>query len=392
MKDGEFTADVSARSDDFKVEIFIPKGTVARSVFGTSISSIRIQRMVGPPLRPKNTVTVGLVYEIGPAGATFEPPVDLIMEYDVADIPAKVAQKNLVVAAFDDSTGQWTYLESTVDIVNDTVTAKISHFSAFAILALTRPASFTVTHLSFTPGEVNLGESVSISVLVTNTGDLTDNYKINLKINNWVVQTKEVILDGGDSKTVTFSVTPDTVGEYTVNIMDLLGIFAVKVPEAPPEPTPAPVVKPAPTRFAFSDLSVVPSVVEPAEQVTITAVVTNTGDREGSCTVVLKINGAEEARKEVDVAVGKSETVTFTVGRDVEGSYFVNIDSEIGRFMVIASTTPAAPPLIAPDEPAEPPATPLSLSVWIIIAVVAAGLIGGTVIMLVIKLRILNKA
>jgi len=387
MVDGEFIEDVTATSDDFKVEIYIPEGTVAKSVFGTSISSIRIQKMTEPPLRPKGTATVGLVYDMGPAGTTFEPPVDLIMEYDETDIPEGVAEKNLLVAAFDDSTGQWTYLESIVDTVNDTVTAKISHFSAFAILALTRPASFTVTHLSFTPGEVNLGESVSISVLITNTGDLTDNYEVNLKINDVVVQTKAVILDGGDSKTVTFSVTPDFIGEYTVNIMELLGIFVVKVPEAPPAPAPPPTVEPAPASFAISDLSVVPSAVKPAEEVSITAVVTNTGDREGSCTVVLKINGAEEARKEVAIGVGKSETVTFTVVRDVEGSYSVNIGGKVGQFMVIAPTTPAAPPPVAPAEPAEPPAIPLSLSVWIIIAVVAAGLIGGIGIMLVIKLR-----
>jgi len=383
MLDGEFTEDVMARSEDFKVEIYIPEGTVAENAFGASLSSIIIKVILEQPLRPKDTSTLGWVYEIGPAGATFNPPVDLTMEYNESKIPEGVAEKNLVVATLDNNTGQWIYLRSAVDTGDDTVTVKVSHFSAFTVLALTRPASFTVTGLSVNPGEVNLGESVSISVLVTNTGDLTDNYEVNLQIDNVVAQTKEVTLDGGDSEKVIFSVTPDTAGEYAVNIIDLLGIFEVKVPEAPPAPAPA--VEPAPAGFTISDLSVVPSEVKPAEQVTITAVVTNTGDREGSCTVVLKINGAEEARKEVAVGVSKSETVTFTVVKDVEGSYSVNIDGKVGQFIVIVPTTPAVPPLIAPAEPAELPATLTSISVWIIIAVMTAGVVGGIVIMFVIR-------
>ena len=273
MRDNKLTEDVSARSEDYKVELLILEGTVALNAIGASISSIRIQVMAEPPLKPKDTSTVALVYEIGPSGATFDPPVDLTMEYDEFKIPERVTEKNLVMAAFDNSTGQWIYLESTVATENDTVTAKVSHFSAFAVLAYTRPASFTVADLLVTPEEVNFGESLSASVLVTNTGDLTDSYEVTLKIDNVITQTKQVTIDGGDSETASFSVTPDTAGRYEICIGDLLGTCEVKVPEVPPAPvpavSPAPVPSPAPTPAPVPSPALTPAPLPatvPAEQ------------------------------------------------------------------------------------------------------------------------------
>jgi len=193
MRDNKFTEDVSARSEDFKVEIYLPEGTVALNAIGASISSIRIQVNAEPPLRPKDTSTVALVYDMGPAGATFDPPVDLTMEYDESKIPEGVAEKALVVSTYDDSTGQWTDLESTVATENDTVTAKVSHFSAFAALAYTRPASFTIADLSIIPDQVELGEPLNISVLVTNDGNLAGSYEVSLKMDDLLVQTKELL-------------------------------------------------------------------------------------------------------------------------------------------------------------------------------------------------------
>ncbi len=195
------------------------------------------------------------------------------MEYDEFKIPERVTEKNLVMAAFDNSTGQWIYLESTVATENDTVTAKVSHFSAFAVLAYTRPASFTVADLLVTPEEVNFGESLSASVLVTNTGDLTDSYEVTLKIDNVITQTKQVTIDGGDSETASFSVTPDTAGRYEICIGDLLGTCEVKVPEVPPAPvpavSPAPVPSPAPTPAPVPSPALTPAPLPatvPAEQ------------------------------------------------------------------------------------------------------------------------------
>ncbi len=71
--------------------------------------------------------------------------------------------------------------------------------------------------------------------------------------------------------------------------------------------------------------------------------VKNTGGSEGSYTVVLKIDGVEEARKEVTLGAGKSETVSFTIAKDAEGSYSVDIDGKVAKFTV------TAPAVIAPE-------------------------------------------
>ncbi|MFH1383330.1 MAG: CARDB domain-containing protein, partial [Chloroflexota bacterium] len=102
----------------------------------------------------------------------------------------------------------------------------------------------------------------------------------------------------------------------------------------------------APAEFVIGSLSVTPGTVKPAEQVTISTMVTNIGGSEGTYTVVLKINGAEEARKDVTLAAGKSQTVSFTTTRAEAGSYTVSIDGQTAQFTVTApqAVTPPKPP------------------------------------------------
>ena len=112
------------------------------------------------------------------------------------------------------------------------------------------PAAFTVSALSIPPAEVEIGESITISVLVTNIGDGTGIYKAILTLDNVEKATKEVTLAGGASEKVTFTIAKDKAGTYAVDIERLSGLFVVKekvtLPtppstlEQPPAPSPAP--------------------------------------------------------------------------------------------------------------------------------------------------------
>ena len=82
----------------------------------------------------------------------------------------------------------------------------------------------------------DIGEEVTVSIIVANTGDLTGSYEVTLKIDNVVVATKEVTLDGGASQTVTFTTTKDVPGIYAVNVDGLLSTFTIKAPPVPPKP------------------------------------------------------------------------------------------------------------------------------------------------------------
>ncbi len=67
---------------------------------------------------------------------------------------------------------------------------------------------------------------------------------------------------------------------------------------------------------------------------TVSAVVANTGGSKGKYTVVLKINGVEEARKEVTLDAGASQKVSFSIAKSIAETYDVNINELAGSSVV----------------------------------------------------------
>ena len=141
--------------------------------------------------------------------------------------------------------GEWTKMGSTAAPGDNSVSIPINDFSqssVYAVMASTRPAQFSVTDLSIVPGEINVGEGTTISCMVTNTGDLTASYEAILRINDVARETSEIVLNGNASQSVSFSITQDAAGEYTVSIGGLSGRLEVKEPvgevAAAPEPKP----------------------------------------------------------------------------------------------------------------------------------------------------------
>jgi len=89
------------------------------------------------------------------------------------------------------------------------------------------PAQFTITGLDVTPEQVPPGQPVTISAQVTNTGGSEDSYTVNLTVNGQVEQTKTVTLAPEAMETVTFTVTKEAPGSYTISIGDLTEEFTV---------------------------------------------------------------------------------------------------------------------------------------------------------------------
>jgi len=240
---GVFTKDATAESEDGLCWLTINIGTKALNRLGDPLAGVIIVPMREPP-GPPPSVFLGEVYDFRPDGATFDPPITLTLAYDPDDIPEGVAEKYSVIAAFDEEAGEWVDLVSTVDPVTDTISAPVSHFTAFTAIAHTRPAAFTTSDLTVSPAEVNIGESVSISVTVSNTGNLIGSHEVTLKINDVVIETKQTSVVGQSSQKVTFTTSGDVDGSYTVNIDGLSGTFTVKPAPAPPAPPPAPAPAP----------------------------------------------------------------------------------------------------------------------------------------------------
>jgi photosystem II stability/assembly factor-like uncharacterized protein len=99
-------------------------------------------------------------------------------------------------------------------------------------IVVPRPAS--LTDLTISPTEVDIGDTVTVSVLVTNSGDIECTYQVELVVDGSVEETSEVTLAGGESQTVTFTTAKNVAGVYSVAIGNLSGIFTVKPAPEPP--------------------------------------------------------------------------------------------------------------------------------------------------------------
>jgi len=116
----------------------------------------------------------------------------------------------------------------------------------------------------------------------------------------------------------------------------------------------------APPEFKASNLAIGSGGVPQAdEDVTISADITNLSNTAGTYAVTLWIDDTVEAGKNVSLGAGETTPVSFTVSRDVEGSYQVRLDRLFGNFRVIGEAK-----------------APIAWWVWLIIGLVSAAVLG----------------
>ena len=217
-------------SADNVLQLLFPEGTVVRDSDGDLLFDIELAIADTPPSPPPEAGIMGLPYELGPHGATFDQMVTMNFSFDPGAIPDGVAEGDLALGYYDDATGQWLLLPSTVNVASHTVSTRVNHLSTFAVVVPAPPplpATFATSALNISPLETDIGEPVTISVLLTNTGEMEGSYSVDLKLNGVVVETKIVTLAGG-SQTVSFSAVGDEAGTYSVAIDGLAGLFTVR--------------------------------------------------------------------------------------------------------------------------------------------------------------------
>jgi len=243
---GEVKTDFKVVSTDEMVTLYISKGVFALTKDGQRLSEIKVWSMAEPP--PLENGCIIIAYSFTPDGVTFSPPIELEIRYDPAQIPAGIDEKDLLIAYYDEETGEWIELDGVVDTASNTITAELGHFTAFAIVGYQvapGPAAFTISSLAISPTEVDIGQNVTINAIVVNTGGETGSYRVILKINGVVEATEEVTVSAGASKKVTFTTAKDVAGSYSVDVNGLSDSFAVTTPVPTPTPTP-PVPTPTP--------------------------------------------------------------------------------------------------------------------------------------------------
>jgi len=216
-------------------------------------------------------------------------------------------------------------------------TTTITHFSTFAISASeTLPEiEFEVANLVISPLEAAAGAgAITVSADVTNLSSSEGTYVATLWVDGTIEAGQDITLAAGGTEPVSFEVTRDTAGSYEVRLDRLFGSFSI-----------AEAVVEAPSAFVPSLLTISPSHAIVGEQVTISTVITNTGDASGTFEVVLKIDNVVEDSQKITLAGNTSQTVTFTTSKDIPGTYSVTIDGLSDTFSVREAPAPPAPPI-----------------------------------------------
>jgi len=203
-------------------------------------------------------------------------------------------------------------------------TTVITRFSTFAISGSQAAPTlkFNSANLVISPTVVETGQEVIISADITNPSDTAGTFVVTLWIGDTVEAGKDVSLEVGETKLVSFTVSRDVEGSYEVRLDRLFGSFSVT--EAAPTPA----------AFAASDLTISPTEVDIGEPISISAIITNTGDLAGSYEATLKIDNVVVATKDVTLAGGATQKVTFITSKDAAGTYTVNVDGLSDTFVV----------------------------------------------------------
>jgi len=134
---GEILETIEATSEDGNMSITIPEGTIALDINGDPLESLEVDVDESPPPPPAGANIIGVAYDFGPEGATFEPPATLTFTYDPDEIPADTEP---VVMEWDADANAWVEVED-YTIENGTITVSVSGFSKYAIFVCEKQRS-----------------------------------------------------------------------------------------------------------------------------------------------------------------------------------------------------------------------------------------------------------
>jgi len=164
----------------------------------------------------------------------------VLLEYDTVELTEKESgvwtllvqnPYNLTVYLPEESTIVYlNKMPTSIDTEDGTITLALypDEWEISYVLPIIGPALFRVSDLTVTPAEVEVGNEVTISLVLTNIGEEEGSYTLVLKVNQVVEDTKTITLDAGASTAVQFKVTKEEAGAYDVEIGELSDGFNVK--------------------------------------------------------------------------------------------------------------------------------------------------------------------
>lgn len=181
---------------------------------------------------------------------------------------------------------------------------------SFEVLEEVAPPEFEVSNLSVSPSEVEAGESITLTVDVTNTGGETGEKTLEFDING-TTEVKKVTVEPGETVSPQETITIDEAGSYQVNVEGLTGDFEA--------------LEPAVAEFEMSDLNINPQEVSPEETVSISVDVKNIGNETGTKSIDFYYKGQVKT-EEVTLEPGETETVSVSLSFEEPDTYDITVD------------------------------------------------------------------
>jgi hypothetical protein len=311
-----------ADSDDGKAVLSFTKGVLAKAKDGTGLKSVSILPVDDPPAVPKNNKMIGLAYEFGPTGASFIPSITLTISYDSNALPIGFKEQRLSIAVWNAADKVWETVDGVVvDANNHTVSVPVSHFSIYGVIASVWPASITMKNLNVSPLEANIGDMVTITTLVENSGDLSEDYTVKLKVNGQLESTQKATIEGNTNKNISFSITRDKAGTYEVDVNGMPAKFTIRLPASLPE-------------LSLKSLAVFPGTPVFGEQATISTIAENNGDVAVTQSVIFKIDDIVVHTEEVSLDPHNSKTVEYISTNIETGVHVLDVNGHKFTFTI----------------------------------------------------------
>ena len=192
---------------------------------------------------------------------------------------------------------------------------------------------FQVTQFTVTPPIVEPGNPVNIIFSLENVGQQTDDYSIQVMINEETEVTYSGILEEGSSENFELNVTKNEEGIFTVNVDSESISFTVALP--PPVVTPA--------TLEIDNIHIIPLEVVQGTEMKVFVVVTNVGDEQRFETLELIIDHSIADFVSAQVLAGETKTFVFTFMADFDiGEHSVQVEEVEEDFIVL--TAPVSRP------------------------------------------------
>ncbi len=139
---GKFTAPVSVSSPSGEASLAIDAGTIGLMADRMPLAALSITPVASPPPLPTGSNAIGLMFDLGPNGAVFDKPVTITLKYDPSRLAAGASEAGLVIAWYNMANNSWVELQGTVDTVNKTISASVTHFTVFTVIEPVKKAAF----------------------------------------------------------------------------------------------------------------------------------------------------------------------------------------------------------------------------------------------------------